>query len=50
MPQPESAHPFGRFAKKVVHRLTYWQVAPIVQHVNELQRAVDRERESDTLE
>jgi hypothetical protein len=42
LPQPTSAHPFGRFAKKLVHRLTYWQVAPIVHHVNELQRAVER--------
>lgn len=49
LPAPDSPSALGRFAKKVVHRLTYWQVAPIVHHVNELQRAVDRERGSDTL-
>jgi glycosyltransferase involved in cell wall biosynthesis len=49
MPKPESASAAGRLAKRLVHRLTYWELAPIVQHVNELQRAVDRERESDTL-
>jgi len=42
LPQPQSASPFGRLAKKLVHRLTYWEVAPIVHHVNELQRAIER--------
>lgn len=50
LPQPDSASPLGRLAKRLVHRLTYWQVAPIVHHVNELQRAIDRERPSDTLD
>lgn len=43
MPKPESASAAGRIAKQVVQRLTYWQVAPIVHHVNELQRAIERE-------
>jgi glycosyltransferase involved in cell wall biosynthesis len=47
MPRPESATPLGRMAKRVVQRLTYWQVAPIVHHVNELHRAVDRDHEPD---
>lgn len=49
LPAPESPSALGRLAKLLVHRLTYWQVAPIVHHVNELQRAIDRDRESDTL-
>jgi glycosyltransferase involved in cell wall biosynthesis len=47
MPKPESASPVGRLAKRLVHRLTYWQVAPIVHHVNELQRSIDREHPAD---
>ena len=50
LPQPQSASPVGRIAKRLVQKLTYWQVAPIVHHVNELQRALERERPSDTLD
>jgi glycosyltransferase involved in cell wall biosynthesis len=50
LPQPESASAVGGIAKRLVHRLTYWQLAPIVHHVNELQRAVEREHASDTLD
>jgi glycosyltransferase involved in cell wall biosynthesis len=50
LPAPTSANPLGRLAKKIVHRLTYWELAPIVHHVNEVQRAVDREHESTTLD
>lgn len=45
MPQPESGRGIGRLAKKLVFKLTYWQVAPIVHHVNELQRAVERDEQ-----
>lgn len=50
LPPPTSAHPLGRVAKKLVQRLTYWQLAPIVHHVNEVQRAVDREHDRVTLD
>jgi glycosyltransferase involved in cell wall biosynthesis len=50
LPPAESGNPLGLLAKKVVRRLTYWQTAPIVHHVNELQRALERERESDRLD
>ena len=48
LPAPTSGSPLGRLAKRVIHKLTYWQLAPIVHHVNEVQRSVARE--SDTLE
>jgi hypothetical protein len=35
-----SARPGASALKRVVHRLTAWQLDPIVAHVNALQRAV----------
>jgi len=40
VPSPDKGRPAGRAAKRLVHRLTYWQMAPLVQHVNRLHRAV----------
>lgn len=48
LPQPVSARPVGAAAKRLVQKLTYWQLAPIVHHVNELQRAVERLSEDPT--
>jgi len=39
-PPPVSARPGASALKRVVHRLTAWQLDPIVAHVNALQRAV----------
>ncbi len=39
-PPPVSARPGASAMKRVVRRLTAWQVDPIVAHVNALQRAV----------
>jgi len=37
---PTSARPLAGLAKKVVRRLTVWQVDPIIEHVNLLHRAL----------
>jgi hypothetical protein len=39
-PPPVSARPGASALKRVVHRLTAWELDPIVAHVNALQRAV----------
>ena len=39
-PPPVSARPGASALKRVVHRLTAWQLDPIVAHVNALHRAV----------
>jgi hypothetical protein len=39
LPSPEKGRRSGRLAKRVVYRLTYWQLAPLVQHLNRLHRA-----------
>jgi glycosyltransferase involved in cell wall biosynthesis len=39
LPAPGRGSAAGRVAKRLVYRLTYWQLAPLVQHVNRLHRA-----------
>jgi len=39
LPAPRSASRSGGTVKRLVHKLTYWQLAPLVQHVNRLHRA-----------
>ena len=40
LPSPECRARRQGAAKRLVYRLTYWQLAPLVQHVNRLHRAV----------
>lgn len=50
-PSPQSARPGAAALKKVVRRLTAWEIDPIVHHVNRLRQvtldAVDREDDED---
>jgi hypothetical protein len=39
VPPPVSTRPSSRFAKKLVHRLAYWLVAPVIEQLNDLRAA-----------
>jgi glycosyltransferase involved in cell wall biosynthesis len=39
VPPPVSARRSSRFAKRVVHRLAYWLVAPVIEQLNDLRAA-----------
>ena len=43
LPSPAKGSRSGRMAKRLVYRLTYWQLAPFVQHVNRLHRAASND-------
>jgi glycosyltransferase involved in cell wall biosynthesis len=40
LPPPTSARPLAGTAKRFVRRLTWWELDPLVRHVNALQRSV----------
>ena len=43
LPKPSSRNPLAFFVKKVVRKLTAWQIDPIVHQLNAVHRAAARE-------